>query len=383
VSELKVNKVTPSTGTQVEIEATSILLDGTVTTATVTNATGVAVQHNGNTKLATTSTGVTVTGTLTAGNFTGNGSGLTNVTATGVGGSSSAGSLSIVSDNANSGTAGNDIVLITGTAERGRIYRSSGDVRFNTDTLCVDAANQRVGIETASPAYTLDVSKTARSTGSIVGTGGMTVDTDVLVVDATNNRVGVNKSAPATALDVTGTVTATALTVGSGLMTAGQIEFPSTVNLSTNANTLDDYREGSWTPVYQSSATPASGPFITSTGHNVQIGTYTKIGSLVFVQARIRTVAAAFSGAAATDDIFIGGLPFTVIDYPTASVSLATGFVASGNWPTTGYGYTGTNRIALLRATGLADSVSIKVSNMNTTGTGNYLWISMTYRTSQ
>lgn len=381
MSELKVNKVTPSTGTQVEIEATSILLDGTVTTATVTNATGVAVQHNGNTKLATTSTGVTVTGTLTAGNFTGNGSGLTNVTATGVGGSSSAGSLSIVSDNANSGTAGNDIVLITGTAERGRIYRSSGDVRFNTDTLCVDAANQRVGIETASPAYTLDVSGTARSTGSIVGTGGMTVDTDVLVVDAANNRVGVNKAAPSTALDVTGTVTATALTVGSGLMTAGQIQFPETVNLSTNANTLDDYREGTWTPVYQSSANATT--FITSTGHNVQVGTYTKIGSLVFVQGRIRTSPAAFSGALATDDIYIGGLPFTVLDYPTASVSVATGFVASGNWPTTGYGYTGTNRIVLMRATGSADTVSIKVSNMNTTTTGNYVWFSMTYRTSQ
>lgn len=382
MSELKVNKVTPATGTQVELEATTVLVDGTLVVPTVNNPTGVAVQHNGSTKIATTSSGVTVTGTVAATAFSGDGSALTGITSTGTGGTSAAGIVQIISDSDNSNGANEDIVFLTGTSnERGRIYRSSGDVRFNTDTLCVDAANQRVGIETASPAYTLDVSGTARSTGSIVGTGGMTVDTDVLVVDAANNRVGVNKAAPSTALDVTGTVTATALTVGSGLMTAGQIQFPTAVNLSTDANTLDDYREGTWTPIYQSSANAST--FITSTGHNVQIGTYTKIGSLVFVQGRIRTSPAAFGGASATDEIYIGGLPFTVLDYPTASVSYTNGFVASGNWPTTGYGYTGTNRIHLLRANGSADPVSIKVSNMNTTGTGNYVWFSMTYRTSQ
>jgi hypothetical protein len=39
---------------------------------------------------------------------------------------------------------------------------------------------------------------------------GLTVDTDTLFVDATNNRLGVGKTNPATPLDVTGTVTATA-----------------------------------------------------------------------------------------------------------------------------------------------------------------------------
>lgn len=322
MSELKVNKVTPSTGTQVEIEATSILLDGTVTTATVTNATGVAVQHNGNTKLATTSTGVTVTGTLTAGNFTGNGSGLTNVTATGVGGSSSAGSLSIVSDNANSGTAGNDIVLITGTAERGRIYRSSGDVRFNTDTLCVDAANQRVGIETASPAYTLDVSGTARSTGSIVGTGGMTVDTDVLVVDATNNRVGVNKAAPSTALDVTGTITATAVTVGNGTLTAGQIAFPATQNPSSNANTLDDYEEGTFLPVVIGSTTAGTATY------QGQTGTYTKVGRLVFFDVYLQ-----WTGGTGTGNlrISLGSLP-NAISNPSVAIGLFENVAMTANY---------------------------------------------------
>lgn len=310
MSELKVNKVTPSTGTQVELEATSILLDGTVTAATVTNASGVAVQHNGNTKLTTTSTGVTVTGTITAGNFTGNGSGLTNVTATGVGGSSSAGSLSIVSDNANSGTAGNDIVLLTGNVERGRIFRSSGDVRFNTDTLCVDAANQRVGIETASPAYTLDVAGTARATGAIVGTGGMTVDSNVFVVDAGNDRVGINKALPGTALDVTGTVTATAVSVGTGAVTAGQIAFPAAQNASSDANTLDDYEEGTFTPAVIGTTTAGTAT------QGTQIGRYTKIGRMVFFDVNLVWTAGTGAGNLR---ISCPGLPSSL---STASVTI-------------------------------------------------------------
>lgn len=312
MSELKVNKVTPSTGTQVELEATSILLDGTVTAATITNASGVAVQHNGNTKLATTSTGVTVTGTVTAGNFTGNGSGLTNVTATGVGGSSSAGSLSIVSDNTNSGTAGNDIVLLTGTAERGRIYRSSGDVRFNTDTLCVDAANQRVGIETASPAYTLDVAGTARATGAIVGTGGMTVDTDVLVVDATNDRVGITTAAPSATLD---------------LGTGGQIKFPATQNSSADANTLDDYEEGSFTPAVIGTLTAGTATQPT------QIGRYTKIGRMVFFDMNV-----VWTGGTGTGNLRIScpGLP-TALSTASLKIGFFENVPLTANYVATAY----------------------------------------------
>lgn len=49
------------------------------------------------------------------------------------------------------------------------------------------------------------------------------------------------------------------------------IAFPATQVTSTNANTLDDYEEGTWTPSIGGTAT-----------YNTQSGTYVKIGNTVF-----------------------------------------------------------------------------------------------------
>lgn len=59
--------------------------------------------------------------------------------------------------------------------------------------------------------------------------------------------------------------------------TGGQIQFPSTQVPSTNANTLDDYVEGTYTPVWTASVT---NPTI---GNGTINGYYTKIGNMVTV----------------------------------------------------------------------------------------------------
>ena len=53
---------------------------------------------------------------------------------------------------------------------------------------------------------------------------------------------------------------------------AGQLAFPATQNPSANANTLDDYEEGTWTPTAN---------LVTVVGTPTYSGTYTKIGRLV------------------------------------------------------------------------------------------------------
>lgn len=53
---------------------------------------------------------------------------------------------------------------------------------------------------------------------------------------------------------------------------AGQIKFPATQNASADANTLDDYEEGDWTPNINFEGG------ITGMTHSSQVGSYTKIG---------------------------------------------------------------------------------------------------------
>jgi hypothetical protein len=83
-------------------------------------------------------------------------------------------------------------------------------------------------------------------------------------------------------------------------LTGGQITFPATQSPSANANTLDDYEEGTWTPAYAGSGggTQGSG---TSTGN------YTKIGNIVICYGIISFAKSTLSG-----NITLTGLPFTL-----------------------------------------------------------------------
>jgi hypothetical protein len=77
------------------------------------------------------------------------------------------------------------------------------------------------------------------------------------------------------------------------------ITFPATQSASSDANTLDDYEEGSWTP--------NQGSGLTVTGTFGSAGTYTKIGRQVFVQG----VLAASTLTCAKEAIITSNLPFT------------------------------------------------------------------------
>ena len=92
---------------------------------------------------------------------------------------------------------------------------------------------------------------------------------------------------------------------GAVQQTGTGITFPATQSASSNANTLDDYEEGTWTPT--------AGTF-TVIGTFTGTGTYVKIGSQVTVTARLN----ATTSIACTAGQYFDSLPFT----PSGSVGV-------------------------------------------------------------
>lgn len=99
-------------------------------------------------------------------------------------------------------------------------------------------------------------------------------------------------------------------------LTGGQIKFPGTQSSSANANTLDDYERGTWTPSDQSGASLS---FTAS-------GEYIKIGRLVWVKCIV-----IFPATASGASVKIGGLPFTANSVNGGGGSLTTMYTNSAH----------------------------------------------------
>jgi hypothetical protein len=80
------------------------------------------------------------------------------------------------------------------------------------------------------------------------------------------------------------------------------LTFNATQSASAGANTLDDYEEGTWTPVYT-----GTGGSIGSTAYSFQAGTYTKVGNLVTIGMKLGLT----NKGSWTGVVLITGLPFT------------------------------------------------------------------------
>ena len=97
------------------------------------------------------------------------------------------------------------------------------------------------------------------------------------VVISGNTSGTITLDAPAVAGTTTLTLPATSGTVvtkdTNGIASVNGIQFPATQSASADANTLDDYEEGSWTPAVTSG--------YTTPGYGTRAGLYTKIGNVV------------------------------------------------------------------------------------------------------
>ena len=101
-------------------------------------------------------------------------------------------------------------------------------------------------------------------------------------------------------------------------LTVGQIAFPASQNASADANTLDDYEEGTWTPTVSGTGTAGVGTYSIQTGH------YIKIGKLVYIRGRID-----LTNHTGTGNFVGGGLPFAAISSTNHQSGLAVGYVAN------------------------------------------------------
>ncbi len=98
-----------------------------------------------------------------------------------------------------------------------------------------------------------------------------------------------------------------------------------------SANKLDEYEEGTWTPVY----TTDSGNAPTAT-YSIQAGVYVRVGNLVHIGGRIRTDAT--SGG--SGNLVIGGIPYVSISGSNYFSNIYFGYVdgwATQTFPVSGY----------------------------------------------
>jgi hypothetical protein len=110
----------------------------------------------------------------------------------------------------------------------------------------------------------------------------------------------------------------------SGVVTANGIKFPATKVPSADANTLDDYEEGTWTPQFLN--TTATYDTESTTGK------YTKIGNICVATGVVTTSALTRNG----NQVLVS-LPF-LVDGSTASYGAISVFIETGFNPSGGAG---------------------------------------------
>jgi hypothetical protein len=133
---------------------------------------------------------------------------------------------------------------------------------------------------------------------------------------------------------------------GGILQLSSGITFPATQVASSDANTLDDYEEGTWTPTIIGTTTAGTGTY------SLQAGQYTKIGNRVFVEGYI-----SWSAHTGTGNMRIAGLPFTIN---------SSSFYSSGSiGDTSGIALTAGNILAII---GVATSTTIDFKQLPTGG---------------
>jgi hypothetical protein len=171
--------------------------------------------------------------------------------------------------------------------------------------------------------------------GLLIGTG---INAKPIIFGTTNaERLRISSSGGLSLGTTTDPGTGAFISTGLHTLLGGQIKFPATQNASSDANTLDDYEEGTWTPalVCSGGGTPT---------YSQRFGLYIKVGRLVAIEGRISLS----SLGGGTGSISIAGLPFTVTSSnSTLQVGYSASIAGAGVWMG-GYVASGTTTAQLI-----------------------------------
>jgi len=153
----------------------------------------------------------------------------------------------------------------------------------------------------------------------------------------------INSSGGVQVLNCIGVGNATPSTSGAG------ITFPATASPSSDANTLDDYEEGTWTPTWVNIGTGT---------YSQQFGRYTKIGRLVTIECYLDISTIGSASGTAT----IASLPFG------ASTTVATAQMWTNNFASLGQNVVGIvssgNQIDLFAVVASGAIIQLNMGNL-------------------
>jgi hypothetical protein len=149
------------------------------------------------------------------------------------------------------------------------------------------------------------------------------------------------------------------------------ITFPATASASTDANTLDDYEEGTWTPTYV-----PTGPNFTSVVYSAQAGDYTKIGRQVTIRYQMQT--SSITKGSASGAVRINGMPFTATNSGSGVVWGNTGWLGDNPFSALA---SGTQIFINYRTSVNGRDFPIEVEDFATGASSNNIYMTITYFT--